>query len=292
MLNNPWPFVCGIAVLFLLWFLYALITKDWNPLKIIEGADGNASASKLQYWLWTAVALFSYTALYASRLLDVHSADAIGSIPHNLLIAMGLSIVTATGAKTITSSYVQSGKVAKTASKPVKDLSPLFLDDDGCPDLSKMQMLAWTVIAIGVYLTAVGFEIGSKDPAKLAIFPDIDPALMVLMGLGQGAYLGKKLVTTSTPRLTGLSAATGSIGSNVTISGLSLGDKDGGQVTMDGKPIDSSLVTSWTDTSVQFSVPRTNPDGNGWPAQGQQVSVGIISNGQESANKLQFVGKP
>jgi hypothetical protein len=31
--------------------------------------------------------------------------------------------------------------------------------------------------------------------------PDIDPALVVLMGLGQAAYLGKKLISTTTPIL-------------------------------------------------------------------------------------------
>jgi hypothetical protein len=278
--------------LFLLWILYVLIAQNWNPLKIIEGADGRPSSSKLQFWLWTVVALFSYAALYTARLLDAHSADAIGSIPHSLLIAMGLSIVTATGAKTITSSYVQSGKIAKTTAGAADGLlSPLLLDDSGSPDLSKMQMLAWTVIAIGIYLIAVGYKIGSKDPAKLMELPDIDQALMVLMGLGQGAYLGKKLVTTTTPRLNGLSPTTGAKGTKVIITGLSFGDKDGGQVTYDGKAIDSSLVSSWADTSIQFAVPDTNPDGNPWPEKGQQVSIGIISTGQESANKLPFVGK-
>ena len=82
MLNDPRPSLCEIAFLFLFWFLDVLITRNWNSLKIIEGADA---------------ALFSYAALYKSGLLDAHSADAIGLIPHNLLIGMGLSIVKTTG---------------------------------------------------------------------------------------------------------------------------------------------------------------------------------------------------
>jgi hypothetical protein len=36
----------------------------------------------------------------------------------------------------------------------------------------------------------------------LATLPDIDTALMVLMGLGHGAYLGKKLILTTSPAIT------------------------------------------------------------------------------------------
>jgi hypothetical protein len=323
MLSNPVPFLIALAVMFVLWFLFALVTKNWGPVKVFEGQDGQPSSSKLQFWLWTLVALFSYVAIYAARLLDAHSTEAIKEIPHNLLIAMGMSIATATGAKSITSSYVQSGKVTKpqaaasntaanqgaggNAQQPqqpqqagqanakpgakASSISMLFTDDDGTPDLSKIQMLAWTVISIGIYLISVGYEVGSKDPAKLAQgLPDIDTALMVLMGLGQGAYLGKKLVTTTTPRITGLSPGTGAAGTRITMSGLSFGDSmNGGQVTYDGRPIDSSLVSNWQDTSIQFAIPATNPDGNPWPAgQTQHIQIGVICSGQVAANQLPF----
>jgi hypothetical protein len=319
MLSNPLPFLIALGALFVLWLLFAIITQNWGPMKVFEGQDGQPSSSKLQFWLWTLVALFSYVAIYAARILDAHSAEAIDKIPSNLMIAMGMSIATATGAKTITSSYVQSGKVAKpqatstgqggagNAQQPqpngqagaktsgkASSISALFTDDDGSPDLSKIQMLAWTAISIGIYLISVGYEVGSKDPAKLANgLPDIDAALMVLMGLGQGAYLGKKLVTTSTPRLTGLSPSTGPAGTRVTMSGLSFGaSMNGSQVTYDGRPIDSSLVSNWQDTSFQVTIPDTNPDGNQWPAgQTQHVQMGVICNGQVGANQLPFAVK-
>jgi hypothetical protein len=45
----------------------------------------------------------------------------------------------------------------------------------------------------------------------LATLPDIDTALMVLMGLGHSAYLGKKLILTTSPainQLAGMETAT------------------------------------------------------------------------------------
>lgn len=294
MFTNPVPFLIGLAFLFVLWLLYAAITGNWNPLKIIEGADGRPSTSKLQFFLWTAVALFSYAALYAARVIGGGSVEAISEIPHNLLIAMGLSIGTATAAKTVTSSFVDSGKITKAPADNKDMFAPLLQDDGGAPDLSKMQMLAWTAAAIAIYLITVGYKIGSiKKGGTLEQLPDIDAALMVLMGLGQAAYLGKKLVTTSTPRISGLSPNTGAAGTPVILTGLSFGDsKDGNQVTYDGKPIDSSLINPWADTSITFKVPDINPDGKPWPAEGQKVLIGVITNGQEGANSLPFVGKP
>src|SRR5665213_3154762 len=42
-------------------------------------------------------------------------------------------------------------------------------------------------------LEPTDYRHGSGWPASSCHFPDIDGALMVLMGLGQGAYLGNKL---------------------------------------------------------------------------------------------------
>ena len=128
-------------------------------------------------------------------------------VPGNLLIAMGLSITAAAGAKAITVSYLSSGRLSKPPSATGKPRD-LLLDDNGMVDLTKVQMLAWTGVAIGVYFITLvrainAFPAGAQPPTLLEL-PDIDPALMVLMGLGQGAYIGRKLVTATTPRLSGV----------------------------------------------------------------------------------------
>lgn len=175
------PYVIAFGVLVLLWLIYRGVAGSWNPLKIVCGTDGRPSTSKLQIWMWTVVVLFSYVAIYAARAMS-DQLHPINELPANVLIVLGLSVVTATAAKGITVSYVQSGDIVKfPAANGASGPGDIVKDDDGSLDLSKIQMLAWSVVAIGVYLINVGIEIKQPPHDKL---PDLDAALMVLMGLG------------------------------------------------------------------------------------------------------------
>ncbi|MFL6230157.1 MAG: IPT/TIG domain-containing protein [Pyrinomonadaceae bacterium] len=336
-------FIGGLCLLILYFFFYGIWSKHWNPADLFTGQDKRPSSSKFQFFLWTVVVIFSYVAVYAARALRGYY-EPVDQIPVNLLIVMGFSITTAAAAKGITVGYVETGRVAKTEpdstkadpdkpdpNKPGQKLSvegktlksragwsSILVDDEGYPDLSKIQMIAWTFIAITVYLIGMVALVnalphaldGVKDAAGNAVtwhdltpaflekspdvahrisIPDISAALMVLMGLGQGAYLGKKLVTVSTARLTQLSPSASKPGSEVTISGVSLSeDADGNQVTLNGKPIEPPAEkVGTTATQIKFTFPRRQADGTGWK-QGEVVSVGIISGGQSSANALPF----
>jgi hypothetical protein len=62
------PYVIGVAFAFALFGLYKATTKD-SFTKLFEGADGRASTSKFQFFLWTIVVLFTYPALYSIKLL-------------------------------------------------------------------------------------------------------------------------------------------------------------------------------------------------------------------------------
>jgi len=148
-------YLIALAFLGVFYIFYVVLARSWNPFKVIRGADGRPSTSKLQFWLWTIVVIFSYVALYAARVQD-HLYDPIKEIPANLLIAMGFTIVTATAAKGITTSFVQNGDLVKPPPSPQSSgASQVLKEDDGSLDLSKIQMLAWTVIGIGVYLISV-----------------------------------------------------------------------------------------------------------------------------------------
>jgi hypothetical protein len=278
--NNP--YVIATGVLILLWLIYFVLTRSWNPFKVVCGADGRPSTSKLQFWLWTIVVLFSYVAIYAARVKAGHF-DAISDLPANVLIALGLSIFTATAAKGITVSYLQSGDVVKPpATSRTSGASQVLREDDGSLDLSKIQMLAWTVIAIGIYLINVGAQIKHGPYDKL---PDIDAALMVLMGLGQGAYLGKKLVTTDVPRITAVSSQKTAGTTVITIQGDTFGQaQNGSLVTIDSLPL-TAPITSWSNTQILFNLPATHPNGQAWTA-GQQVLIGLSVNGHDSATRI------
>jgi amino acid transporter len=193
------PYIIAFGVLALFWILYRLLSGTWNPLTVVRGEDGRYSTSKLQFWLWTIVALFSYVAFYAAR-VNSGLFKPIDSVPQSLLIAMGLSAVTTVAAKGITVAQVQNGSVAKSAVALSQARAAQVLEDDaGNLDLSKIQMLAWTLVAIGVYIINTCSLINLRT---LDALPDISSALMTLMGIGQAAYLGKKLVTTDAQPVT------------------------------------------------------------------------------------------
>lgn len=329
------PFLIGFLVLVVLYiFFYGVWSKHWNPADLFTGQDKRPSSSKFQFLLWTIVIIFSYVAVYAARALREYY-EPVDQIPVNLLIMMGFSVTTAAAAKGITVGYLETGRVSKpeppstkadavdpklnVEGKPLKSRagwSAILVDDNGYPDLSKIQMIAWTFISICIYLIGLialvnalpnasdGFtDVTGKavawrdltpafleknpDIAHRISIPDISAALMVLMGLGQGAYLGKKLVTVNTARLTQLSPAAGKPGSVVTVSGVALSEApDGNQITINGKPTEppAEVVNA---TQIKFTFPRRQADGTNWKP-GEVVSVGIISGGQSSANTLPF----
>lgn len=193
----------GIAAVFVLYVLI-LVAGRGKPGVLIVGDDGQLSTSKFQFVVWTVAAVFSFVFLYAVRVSPGGYADAVESFPQYLLIAMGLSVTTATAAKAITVSYVRSGRVTKSsAGRATPALYQLVTDDSGQPDLAKIQMLTWTFIAVVVYIVRVFYAAndyhGCKALPDSCPMPDIDAPLMVLMGLAQGAYLGLKLTVDQSP---------------------------------------------------------------------------------------------
>ena len=56
----------------------------------MEGADGSASTSKFQWFLWLIVILFAYTALWVLR-AEQGNFSALSEGPVNLLTVLGFS---------------------------------------------------------------------------------------------------------------------------------------------------------------------------------------------------------
>ena len=183
-----------VALLFvaLLYAAYARVTGRWNLTVLAIGADGKLSTSKFQFLLWTCPVLY-----VAIALIFAHAADLtfLSKIPQNIFVAMGFSLTTAVGAKYI---VVSQTKSALPVTGMPLTLSPLYLiaDNDGRLDLNKAQMLAWTAVAVVAFLYDFLANYGGYIICVPYCFPDIPSALMILMGLGQGAYLGGKITST------------------------------------------------------------------------------------------------
>lgn len=303
----------GLAAIVLLGILYVIVSKPGSksPLKIVIGADGLPSTSKTQFLLWTVVVLFSYVAIVTERMWG-GDYSAIANIPANVLIALGFSGTTAVAAKAITVSYLNSGQITKaspadsggaaggaartTAPRPggttaagSHGFAAILQDDAGYVDLTKVQILAWTLVALSIFLARVFNQLSVGDVSGL---PDIDASLMVLTGLSAGAYLGKKLVTTSTPTITSLAPATAKPGQPVTLTGTNFGSQQGNSlIWFDGVPL-LAPVDAWQDTQVTFKVPPTYLDQTPWKTPSQTVAVSLAVNGQSTANTATLVVVP
>lgn len=279
------PYIVSIAVAALLWIICG-VACTWNPLKLVEGADGRPSSSKFQFWLWTITIIPTFCGLYAMQMKALGYSSVENEWPRNLLIVMGMSVLTTAAAKGITVGYISSNRLVKTsvAQDTGGSFSQIFLDDSGFPDLSKVQMLAWTLIAVVIYLISVVHKYHTGD-WKL---PDIDNSLMVLMGLGHGAYLGKKLTSQDVTHLASLtpnSLPLANLPTDVTIVGTSFGDSQGQSlISFDGAAAVVS-VKAWSTTKIIVSFPGTQSDGSSWKI-GQTVLVGLLISGQGSDNKL------
>jgi len=201
------PYLAGILGLFVLWIVIRVATGTWSIPKLWEGVDKRPSSSKFQFLLWTAAIIFGYLAIYAAPTWEGGKPhfhfDPLLNFDANLFIAMGISGATAVAAKAITASNVANGKTKTTYVAPAAPLAEgapaaasniqggVFQADDGSPDLGKIQMIAWTLIAVGIFLVGV---IHNVDPQSVTrTLPDIGRPLMILMGLGHATYVGKKI---------------------------------------------------------------------------------------------------
>jgi hypothetical protein len=184
------PYLYGAVALLVLWLVSGLLTRTWNPVHLALGEDGRISTSKFQWLLWTAVIFFSYTVLYAAR-ASAGGFDPIAEIPENVLVVMAISTATMAGAKGVTSVKVGKGRRKPPAVAKTANLTQVINDDSGFPDLSKIQMMAWTLLVATIYLVQVVHAV--PDGADIGELPDIDRTLMVLMGFGSGGYLATKV---------------------------------------------------------------------------------------------------
>jgi hypothetical protein len=181
------PFLAGLAGLAVLWVVIGIATS-FNILKLFEGQDGRPSTSKFQFFLWTAAVVFSYLAIFATPSKGQFVFTPLDGPCDNLLIAMGISGATAVTAKAIAANNAAKGLHPKP---PLDGNGGIFEGDDGNPDLGKIQMVVWTLIAVGVFLAGVIHNVYADSPSR--DLPDIGQPLMILMGLGHAAYVGKKI---------------------------------------------------------------------------------------------------
>jgi hypothetical protein len=202
------PWLTGLGGLAIMWLVVLIATKR-HPWSLVIGEDGRPSTSIFQMMVWTAAVVFAFLAIFEVRFSNGYCQELPG-MPTNLLIAMGISVATAVSAKAIAVSTQSKTNTATAvaAAAGVQIITPpsqsgIFADDSGKPDLGKVQVVLWTAIAVGVFLAEVfaliqhpncpPFDPKIGNAACTLGLPDIGQTLMILMGLGNGAYIGKKI---------------------------------------------------------------------------------------------------
>jgi hypothetical protein len=286
-----WGYLFGAGAVLLFWVVSAVVCKgDLRPWalavtdSVVDGErQKELSASKLQALVWTIVTLFAYGSVFGALLLDSgpEAVHKLPQIPLNLLVLMGLSVTTAAGAKGVTVAYKEQDRIDKKSGGAVTNAQ-------GNPDLVKAQMLIWAFIGAVWYLLRVvtlinsGFE--GLDFAEDPLLPDIDGALLVLMGAAQGAYIGDRLVSrdiTKKPKLQEIRPSEGPAGTEITLLGENFGANQGQNfVRLDGTLVREGLV--WGNLQIQKVTIPTECEA------GSRVAVKVYCDGEYSDEEVVF----
>jgi hypothetical protein len=291
MLPTPWllvhPTFFGWITLLVAYLLCGLFIS-WDIRTLWRGADKKPSTSKFQLVLWNAMILYVYTTIAAAYLLHGRTIQSGTdcTLPKNVWIMLGLSGITAVAAKAITVGNINAGRLTKAEAGP----GGLATSDAGEPELTKVQLLTWTFVAVSMYLwqfsnTLVHLQLTDSPSCQV---PDIDITLMILMGLSQGTYLGKKLVSVDTARIVSITPLSGIPGAMVTLAGAGFGEtQQGSLISVDNQPV--SVAATWTDTQITFAMPRTI---NGMPLSPGPHTIALLVGGTASAGTITFVLAP
>jgi hypothetical protein len=290
--------VCIQFVFFgILYVIYTLTSKKKSISMIWKGYDGATSSSKFQFFLWTFVAMYAYIIIIADAYFNHGIVLLSLSVPQNLMLTMGLSATTMLAAKGITTKYVTDGTVVKSDTSK----GGLFFDDDGYPDLSQIQLISWTFIGAGIFLLkTLNDSIGS--PGATTGLPDIDQTLLILMGIGEGAYIGKKIATKDDPEAPTLSKITPDKGKKteqITLTGTNFGDKlDESFITIGDKRVQSkkdtmgAYLVKWEKGKVTFKLDdiefASDKERDNTFKKGSIVEIGVIAGKKSSVKNLPF----
>lgn len=272
---------------------FVLIPWIFGARKVISnlilGEDGLPSTSKAQNLLWTIFVLLAYASIATVKLGMGHSVNI--SIKRNIIIVLGVSFAVRILVDMITTNQIQDDKKYKRSPDQTKEylkqekigrlrlMSFLFTDDNGRVDLNKIQIMAWTFIALFIFTTEWFRNLLHANVEAMQL-PEIDDALVVLMGLASGVYVGGKLVP-SFPAISHLDPNHGKKDQVFKIFGAAFGDTEGQLLVKDaaGNTVTGWKVEKWANTNVDARVGSSEIG---------TYKIALIANGHVTENTKDF----
>jgi hypothetical protein len=198
-----------VLVSLLLHVLVVAVAAEGTPAKqhgmaaLFIGVDNRTSTSKLQALLWTYAILWALISVLAGGGVEEFN-DVIGDdLRDEYFLLLGGPYVVAIAAKAKTTHDVtrakernqndpKPAKPADAPSGPAERLAEIVTKDDGSVDLGDFQYFAFTLLTVTYFAWAF---IASPSEG----LPEIPGTLLVLTGVSQAAYLGKKVLVGRSP---------------------------------------------------------------------------------------------
>lgn len=186
-LKPYWKWVGGIlTVIVTMLFIaaIALLLKKFNFTHeiLLDSKTNSYSLANFQSFAWTIVFLGSYFYVAISAGIILNTSD-LPDFNFSLIGLMGISY-----GGLLTSSYLDKRKTEVTFYKDKPELKDLISDPSGGIDLSRLQLLGFTLITIIVYI----FYLFKAN--VLNGLPGIPETLHTMLLTSQGGFLGNKAI--------------------------------------------------------------------------------------------------
>lgn len=186
-LKPYWKWVGGIltiivTMLFILSISFLLKKFNFTHEILLDPKTNSYSLANFQSFAWTIVFLGSYFYVAISAGIILNTSE-LPDFNFSLIGLMGISY-----GGLLTSSYLDKRKTEITFYKDKPELKDLISDPNGGIDLSRLQLLGFTLITIIVYI----FYLFKAN--VLNGLPGIPETLHTMLLTSQGGFLGNKAI--------------------------------------------------------------------------------------------------
>lgn len=169
-----WIWLVLLLVVIVAIILCAFYTDMLREGPSVAGVRRPYSLGRTQMGWWFFLIVISYNYIW------LITADH-DTIPPSLMGLMGISAATALAATAIASRSAQPGDTPSASRGWWRDL---VADEKGDVALDRLQIVVWTFVLSGIFMTAVIWELN---------MPEFNATLLALMGISSGTYIGFKL---------------------------------------------------------------------------------------------------